>query len=185
MGPGLQLRKAAAVADIALDQALPVVRDLAARKANAFIRRCRLATDEREDIQSHLVLTFITRWPKFECTKSSIQTFASRLMDRELISVLRHRLAQGRRPRELPVPDTGPAAASIHQFRVDLDRVMASLPEVVRKTAAALAYGSTADVASTIRCSRQMVNRRKQQIRETLVAAGITANYFAGERAGR
>ena len=121
------------MADITLDQALPVVRNLAGRKASAFVRRRRLAIDEREDVESQLVLIFIARWPKFDREKASVQTFASRLMDKELTSILRYRLAQCRQPCELPVPYSGPSAALIHQFRIDLDRAMAPLPEVVRE----------------------------------------------------
>ena len=72
------------MADVTLDQALPVIQNLAERKAGAFVRRRRLAIDECEDVQSHLVLTFIARWPKFDGEKASVQTFASRLMDKEL-----------------------------------------------------------------------------------------------------
>jgi DNA-directed RNA polymerase specialized sigma24 family protein len=166
------------VVDITLDQALPVVRNLAERKANAFVRRCRLAIDEREDVESRLVLLFITRWPKFDSERASVRTFASRLMDKELISILRYRLAQGRQQRELPVPDTGPPSASIHQFRVDVERTIAPLPEVVRQTASALSWFSAVDAARVAGCSRQMIGRRKHQIRDALVAAGITSNYF-------
>ena len=165
---------------LTLDQAIPVVQNLAERKAGAFVRRRRLAIDECEDVQSHLVLTFIARWPKFDGERASVQTFASRLMDKELTSILRYRLAQGRQPRELPVPDTGPAAALIHQFRIDLDRAMAPLPEVVRETASALSWLSAVEAAEEVGCSRQMIGRRKHQIREALLAAGIGANYFAG-----
>ena len=168
------------MADLALDQALPVVRDLAERKANAFVRRCRLAIDEREDVQSHLVLTFIARWPKFDGGRASVRTFASRVMDKELTSILRYRLAQSRQPRELPVPDAGPTSASIHQFHVDFERAMAPLPEVVRETAFALSWLSTVDAAGVGGVSRQMLNRRKHQIRDVLLAAGITSHYFAG-----
>src|SRR5271165_6156133 len=98
--------------DVTLDQALPVVRNLAERKASAFVRRCRLAIDEREDVESQLALTFIARWPKFDGERASVQTFASRLMDKELLSILRYRLAQGRQPREFPVPDSDPTSAS-------------------------------------------------------------------------
>jgi len=166
------------VADITLDQALPVVRNLAGRKANAFVRRRRLAIDEREDVESQLVLLFLARWPKFDRERASVQTFASRLMDKELTSILRYRLAQSRQPQELPVPDTGPTAASIHQFRVDLERAMAQLPEVVRETASALSWLSSVEAADAVGCSRQMINRRKHQIRDALVAAGINSNYF-------
>lgn len=168
------------MADITLAHVLPVVQNLAQRKAGAFVRRRRLAIDECEDVQSHLVLTFIARWSKFDGERASVQTFASRLMDAELTSILRYRLAQGRQPRELPVPHSGPAAASIHQFRIDLERAMAALPEVVRETASALSWLSSVDAADAVGCSRQMINRRKHQIRDALIAAGIKSDYFCG-----
>jgi len=171
------------VADVSLDQALPVIRNLAGRKANAFARRCRIAIDEREDVESQLVLTFITRWPKFDSERASVRTFASRLMDKELTSILRYRLAEGRQPCQLPRPDTGPMSESVHQFRVDLERAMAPLPEVVRQTASALSWFSAVDAADVVGCSRQMIGRRKHQIREALIAAGIRSNYFAGRGA--
>ena len=166
------------MADITLDHVLPVVQNLAERKAGAFVRRRRLAIDECEDVQSHLVLAFIARWSKFDGERASVQTFASRLMDAELTSILRYRLAQGRQPRELPVPDAGPTAASIHQFRIDLERAMAALPEVVRETASVLSWLSSVEAADAVGCSRQMISRRKHQIRDALVAAGINSNYF-------
>jgi len=168
------------VADVTLDQALPVIQNLAERKAGAFVRRRRLAIDECEDVQSHLVLTFIARWPKFDGERASVQTFASRLMDKELTSILRYRLARGRQRCALPLPYTGPAAALIHQFRLDVDRAMAPLPEVVRETASALACYSAVDAAGVVGCSRQMISRRKHQIREALLSAGIRPDYFAG-----
>jgi DNA-directed RNA polymerase specialized sigma24 family protein len=177
--PAQRQRKEVAVADITLAHVLPVVQSLAQRKAGAFVRRRRLAIDECEDVQSHLVLAFIARWSKFNGERASVQTFASRLMDAELTSVLRYRLAQGRQPRQLPVPHSGPTAASIHQFRIDLERAMESLPEVVRQTAAALSWCSAVDAADEVGCSRQMINRRKHQIREALLNAGITSDYFA------
>ena len=168
------------MAEVNLDQALPVVRNLAGRKAGAFVRRRRLAIHECEDIESHLVLTFIARWPKFDGERASVQTFASRLMDKELLSILRYRLAQGRQQCELPVPEFGPTPASIHQFRVDLERAMAPLPEVIRETVSALSWLSAIEAAHAVGCSRQMIGRRKHQIREALLSAGIRPDYFAG-----
>ena len=169
--------------ELTLDQAIPVVQNLAQRKAGAFVRSRRLAIDECEDVQSHLVLTFIARWPKFDGERASVQTFASRLMDKELTSILRYRLAQGRQWCELPTPDAGPAPELIHQFRVDLERAMAPLPEVVRETVVALSRFSAVDAARVMGCSRQMIGRRKHQIREALLVAGIGANYFVGRGA--
>jgi DNA-directed RNA polymerase specialized sigma24 family protein len=67
----------------------------------------------------------------------------------------------------------------IHQFRIDLDRAIASLPEIVRETASALSWLSTVEAAEEVGCSRQMISRRKQQIRDALLAGGIGPNYFA------
>jgi DNA-directed RNA polymerase specialized sigma24 family protein len=171
-----------AVEDNDLDQALPGIRKLAKLKAHAFIRRCGLAIQEREDIESQLVLTFLARLPKFDGERASVQTFASRLMDKELISILRYRLAHCRRPRELPAVEVGPCSASRHQFRIDFERAIAPLPKKVRLTASTLFLFSDVETAKAAKCSRQVISRRKHQIRDALVATGMTADYFAGGR---
>jgi DNA-directed RNA polymerase specialized sigma24 family protein len=169
----------AAVAEVGLCEALPGVRKLATGKAIVFARRCRLAIDEREDVESQLVLTFLTRWPKYDAGKASIQTFACRLMDKQLISIMRYRLAQRRQVCELPVVPAGPTWESIQQFRIDIDRALAKLPDVVRNTASALSWCSNVDAAILLGCSRQMVHRRKSDIRKAFVAAGIGGDYFS------
>ncbi len=166
------------MSSLTLDRALPVVQDLAGRKANAFVRRCGLGVDEREEIKSQLVLTFLVRWPKFDSEKASVQTFASRVMDKELMSILRYRLAEGHRPQDLPSRDPVPSPASLWQFRIDLDRALAPLPSAVQETALALFWYSTVETAAALGCSRQMISRRKQQIREAFLSVGIGPNYF-------
>jgi hypothetical protein len=122
------------VTELTLDQAIPVVQNLAGRKANAFVRRRRIAIDEREDVESQLVLTFITRWPKFDGERASVQTFASRLMDKELTSILRYRLAADSPAAPTSGAGRRPGVRSlIHQFRIDLERALAPLPEVFAK----------------------------------------------------
>lgn len=171
------------MADGALDRALPAVHKLAERKAKAFVRRCGWAAHEWEDVQSQLVMAFMTRWPKYDATRASVQTFASRLMDKELIAILRYRLALSRQPGEIPTLECAPNAAVLHQFRLDLNRAMVMLPPVVRQTAHALSWHSATDAAKALGCSRQMINRRKRQIRGALLAAGLRPDYFAGRGA--
>ncbi len=166
------------MADITLDQALPVVQNLAGRKANAFVRRCGFASDEREDVKSQLVLTFITRWPKFDGERASVRTFASRLMDKELTSILRYRLAPSRREQAIPVADSAPSSAARGRFRVDIERALAPLPSAVQETALTLFWYSTVETAEVLGCSRQIIHVRKRQIREALDAAGIGPCYF-------
>jgi DNA-directed RNA polymerase specialized sigma24 family protein len=166
------------VVELTLDQALPAVQDLAGKKANAFVRRCGLGIDEREDVESQLVLTFLIRWPNFDGEKATVRTFASRLMDKQLKSILRYRLAESRQPRSLPTRSSGPSPATLGQFRIDVERAVAPLSAPVRETVAALSWSSTVDAAAALGCSRQMINKRKQLIREAFLSAGIGPNYF-------
>ena len=169
------------MANVTFEDAIPAIRNLAGRKASAFSLRCRLPREERNDIESQLVLLFISRWPKFDSTRASVQTFASRLMDNELASILRYRLAARRQPQELPVGHREPSAAALHHFRVDIERALAPLPRIIKETASALSFLPAVDAARTLGCSRQMIDRRKRQIRNALVAAGIESNYFAAQ----
>lgn len=165
--------------DLTLDQALPTVLDLADRKASAFIRRCGFAPDEREDVRSQLVLSFLLRWPKYDGSRSSVQTFASRVMDKELTSILRYRLAPSRREQELPAPSRGLPASARTGFRIDVERAIAGLPRPIQETALTLSWCSTVEAAEELGCSRQIIHLRKRQIRVALEAAGIGPTYFS------
>jgi len=167
------------VVDLALDQALPVVQDLAGRKANAFVRRCGLTPDEREDVRSQLVLSFLLRWPKYDGSRSSVQTFASRVMDKELTSILRYRLASSRREQDIPAPASALPASARTGFRIDVERAIAGLPTAVQETALTLSWCSTVEAADELGCSRQIIHLRKRQIRIALEAAGIGPRYFS------
>lgn len=166
------------MSDTTLDQALPAVQDLADRKANAFVRRCGFAADQREDVRSQLVLSFLLRWPKFDAGRASVRTFASRVMDKELTSILRHHLAPSRREQECPRPQPTVSAAARGQFRMDVERALATLPAAVQETALALFWCSTLEAAEELRCSRQIIHLRKRRIRRALVSAGIGPRYF-------
>jgi DNA-directed RNA polymerase specialized sigma24 family protein len=166
------------VADLTLDQALPVIQDLAQRKANAFVRRFGFAIDERDDVKSQLLLTFLIRWPKFDSGRASVRTFASRVMDKALTSILRRHLAPSRMEQEIPAPDTGPSAAVRGHFRIDLERSLAPLPSAVQETALALFWYSTVEAADVAGCSRQIIHLRKRRIREALTGCGIGPDYF-------
>ena len=132
---------------LTLEDVLPIVRDLADRKANAFIRRCCLPISARCDVQSELVVRFLTRWPKFDEEKSSIRTFASRVMDHELASIWRSQIAQCRQVKSSPEEVGYPSVAALRQFWFDVSRAIASLPRETRETALALCELSARDTA--------------------------------------
>jgi DNA-directed RNA polymerase specialized sigma24 family protein len=167
-----------AVAEVTLDQALPAVQDLADRKANAFVRRCGFPTNDREDVRSQLLLSFLLRWPKFDAGRASVRTFASRVMDKELTSILRHNLALSRREQDLPQPAPTLSAAARAQFRIDVEQALETLPAAIQETALALFWCSTVEAAEELQCSRQIIHLRKRRIRHALVSAGIGPGYF-------
>ena len=167
------------MADLTLDQALPVIQDLADRKANAFVRRFGIPIEDREDVRNQLLLSFLSGWPKFDVDRAAVQTFASRVMDKELVSILRHRLAPRRREQAIPVPCPGPSSAARGRFRIDIARALAPLPATIQQTALALFWCSTVEAAEELGCSRQIIHIRKRRIREAFDSAGIGPRYFS------
>jgi hypothetical protein len=59
---------------------------------------------------------------------------------------------------------------------------MAELPEVMRETASALSRLSAVDAVAALGCSRRTINRRKHQMRDALMEAGITSDFAANTR---
>jgi DNA-directed RNA polymerase specialized sigma24 family protein len=182
------------VTTVTLDQALPVVRNLAGRKASAFVRRRRFTIDESEDVESHLVTTFIARWPQYDSEMAGVRTFASRVMDHELVSILRYRLAGRRRHvgaflndrDNTDLVDRCPARRSItprtpaeqEHFWLDIERALMPLPDVLLETAYALGRYTPSELSLVHGRSRTIVYQRMRRIREALLAAGIGPDYF-------
>ncbi|HWR54405.1 MAG TPA: hypothetical protein VN428_25075, partial [Bryobacteraceae bacterium] len=142
------------------------------------------AGGDPEDIRSELLLSFLLVWPRFNPEIASVQTFASRVMDRELMSIVRRGLAFTRREQELPPAEPRPSDAARRCFRIDFERALEPLPVVVKQTAVALCRHSTTETAKLFGCSRQMIHIRKLRIRQALASAGIEPRYFseAGSR---
>ena len=165
--------------DLTLDQVLPVAQRLAGAKANAFVRQCGLPTQEREDVRSQLLLTFLVRWPKYDSRRASVRTFAARVMDKALWSIRNESPAPDFVPFiDRPEAECGPSAEQRRQFHVDYERAMAPLPESLREVAAVLDWASTTEAAERFGCTRQTLNQRKRDLRGALLAAGIGPDYF-------
>ncbi len=179
------------MASLSFEQAFPIARDLALQKAVCIIGHCGLTPDDREDIASQLVATFYARFERFDDRRASVRTFASRLMDKELASILRYRLAGCRRhaeeeewsPESCDVADAGaagtPTTADRQHFWLDLERALAPLPRVLRETALALCSYTPSELSRLPGQTRTVVYRRIRRLRTALRAAGIGPEYFA------
>ena len=158
------------------------------------MRRCRFTIDESEDVESHLVTTFIARWPQFDSEMAGVRTFASRVMDHELVSILRYRLARRRRHvgaflndrDNTDLVDSCPTRRSItlrtlaerQHFWLDIERALMPLPDVLIETAYALGRYTPSELSLVHGRSRTIVYQRMRRIREALLAAGIGPDYF-------
>jgi DNA-directed RNA polymerase specialized sigma24 family protein len=175
----------------AFEEVFPMVRDLAQQKALYAVGRCGLTPDDREDVASQLVITFYLRFGKFDGRRASMRTFASRVMDKELGSILRYRTA-GRRQSaaEEPLPDDpsvlvtsgacqSPSAIVRRQFWLDVEGVLAAFPGVLLDTARSLCWNTPSELSRMPGHSRTVVYRRMRRLRAALVGAGIGPGYFA------
>src|ERR1035441_6812227 len=90
VGTVVAFRPEVAVSNVAFEEVFPIARELARQKALRVIGCCGLAPDDRDDVARQLVATFYSRFGKFDGGRASVRTFASRVMDKELASILRY-----------------------------------------------------------------------------------------------
>lgn len=181
--------------ELTFEEAYPVARALAHQKSLSVVGCCGLTAADREDIEADLLLDFYVRFSKFDGQRASIRTFASRVMDKELTSILRYHLAVRRRhlaasdlsdecgEHHANGVDAVPADAQRHQFWVDVDRALASVPAALRETALALCWSSPSELSRALGRSRTIIYARIHRLREAFLAAGIGPAYFVSSGA--
>jgi DNA-directed RNA polymerase specialized sigma24 family protein len=173
--------------ELTFDEAYPVARALARLKALSVVGCCGLCQADCEDIESDLLLDFYLRFSKFDRQRASVRTFAARVMDKKLKSILRQRGARCRAGQngqasldDLPFDcTTAPPTAGRQQFWLDVGRALATLPPGARLVAQALCWDSPAEVGRSLGRSRSRIYQRIEQLRTAFLAAGIGPDYFA------
>jgi DNA-directed RNA polymerase specialized sigma24 family protein len=177
------------VTNLNLDHHLTAARGLARAKANKAIGQGGLTREDREDIEAQLLLTLCRRAPKFDSGRSSIGTFTSQVMDREVASILRYRLAGRRLHLGRPELADGaaldqlnvaaPSTIEQQEFWLDVGKVMKTLPTVLRETVLALSCGTPTEASQTLGTAKSVVYERIAQIRQAFLAVGIGPTYFS------
>jgi RNA polymerase sigma factor (sigma-70 family) len=179
--------------NLAFEEAFPAVSEVARQKALRAVGRCGLTHHDCDDVAGQLLVTFYVRFDRFDGDRASVRTFASRVMDRELTSILRYRLAGRRRHLAEQIsatelsetdvaslnPGSAPSFAERQHFWLDLDRALAPLPEVLRETARTLCWHTPSELSRVPGQTRTVVYRRIRRLRQALLAAGIGPDYFA------
>ena len=158
----------------------------ACRCASRLIATAGFRRDDREDLRQDIILDLLRRTPRFDVSRGDWHGFVR--------GVSRHRaltqIAQHRRRRwEVLAGDLGPAddgypldafdcrrradAASVLHLRLDVRRVVASLPPRLRSLARALGQMPVNEVCLHTGKSRATVHRMTVEIRGVFLAAGI------------
>ena len=179
------------MSNVAFEEVFPIARELARQKASRVIGCGGLAPDDRDDVASHLVATFYCRFGKFDGGRASVRTFASRVMDKELASVLRYRMAVRRKhgvEESFPddasevvdgITDQMPTSIERQQFWLDVERALAPFPSVLLDMARALCWYTPSEMSRVPGQSRTVIYRRMRRLRSALLAAGIGPSYFS------
>jgi len=168
-------------------------------KARSLVGQVGLTADDIEDIEQELSTHLLERLPKFNPDKASLNTFAARLVDKKISSILRHRTQEIRDSRNKPrslneyVPDGEGSTVQLGytlerdervglprltpeqetDIRVDVESVLASLPPDVRHLAALLKHMSMSDAAKEMGMPRTTLYRLKRRLRDAFEKAGL------------
>jgi len=179
------------------DRNHPQLNDYAARlihfKARMLSRRRAFALDEPEDIENDLWLDLLERLPKFDPAKATLNTFVARIVERRIVSLIRHRSAEKRSlDREEcslndPVRDcdgrlverhqTTPEAANdpsrLRDLERDMARRLAHVSDDLRAVALGLAFGTPNSVCTELGISRRALAKAVEELREIFRDAGL------------
>jgi RNA polymerase sigma factor (sigma-70 family) len=162
----------------AFESAYEIARKTAHGKALSALGRCGIVPDDLEDVESELLLDFYQRLARFDHRRSSLGTFAWRVMDHKLLGILRHRLAR-RRVASIftePLPEDDlhvPSPTPQWELRLDVERVLATLPTPLAELARALCWMSPTEAGRFLGCARATIYVRIARLRAALVEAGI------------
>ena len=141
------------------------------------------------DLRTHLEL----RMARYDPSRGQVTTFIDRVVERWLISYLRHRFADKRDPRreecslddevldadgrEVARHETTPEAANDPNLLRDRERdvahVIAHVPDDLRAVALGLAFGTPNSVCAELGISRRAMAKAVDQLREIFRDAGL------------
>lgn len=179
------------------DRAFSFLPDYAGRlirfKARQVCRRPGYSASDRVDVEQDLIIDLLKRLPKYDATKSQLNTFIARIVERKVVSLLRHHGAAKRSRRREACslndavldPDgrivdrheTTQEAANVPLRLRDLERdvatVLADMPEILRAVALGLVNGTVNSSSLELGLSRSTVKRHIAELRRRFEDAGL------------
>ncbi len=162
-------------------------------KVRRICRRRGLSRSDEEVIEHDLRTHLELRMARYDPSRGQVTTFIDRVVERWLISYLRHRFADKRDPRreecslddevldadgrEVARHETTPEAANDPNLLRDRERdvahVIAHVPDDLRAVALGLAFGTPNSVCAELGISRRAMAKAVDQLREIFRDAGL------------
>lgn len=164
-------------------------------KARQLSRRSGFSRTDRDDLEQELWLDLVGRLPRYDPNKAALNTFIARIVERKVVSILRHHFAEMRSPgrEEASLNDsvldcdgriverhqTTPEAAATWQRLHDLERDVAEVRERLatdeaRAIVDALGRGGTINsIAGELGISRRAAERQVAEARHLFEDAGL------------
>ena len=176
-------------------------------KANQLVGHYGISRSGREDIEQDLIVHLLQRMDRYDPKRASERTFASRVVNHKIVSIIRHRRAAQRDNYRVacsidePTVDehglptdqgqtlasdtdrrllrqTAGGAADTMDLSIDLRRVLDGLEPDLCRLCERLICESIAEIARTLGVSRDAIYRRIDEVRQHFTDAGLN-NYLA------
>lgn len=179
------------------------IAQLIRRKARLLSGRSSFSVSDREDIEHDLWLHLLERQEQFDPARASFETFANRVINNKVRSIIRHSRAarrcieremfslqdrvegseeEGTVPRSDAVADPSSPAPDRRDLSQDFDAVAEQLDPQARRVLELCRCGHSQNrVAEVMRISRRQVSNAMGRIRKVASASGLEA-YFAQKR---
>jgi len=165
------------MADVAFEQSYSVLARIASAHAARTVRRHRLPSDARLDLQQDAVLELWRKRQLFDAERAGWLTFADRVITNRIRSQMRFLFA-ARRGYESQLPlhkpkDFAAMPDSRIDLRIDVERVLARVSRFDRAVAVGLAHLSASDVSRFLGVSRSSVYGAIERLRAVFTQSGL------------
>ncbi len=148
-----------------------------------------LSGHDKQDYRHDMVVELLKARRRFNPAKAKRETFINRVLDRYLKYVVRTRSTDSERPFETPIEfdDVAPGFQPVvndppgghgneqsrRELRLDLEAVIARMPERLRRVCELLKVYTPVEAAARLGMTRQSIYPIMREIRRSLSLAGI------------
>lgn len=172
---------------------LDAAEHLIRRKARKLCRHRAFGVSNVDDIAQELRMHVLQQGAKFDPAITTWEQFVSFILDKRVVSLVRHALAEIRAPDRLEASLNEPVCNSdgedverhettpelardtdrLRDLQRDVASVLSRLPDDLRAVALALAWGTPHGVGVELGMSRRVVPQLVEQLREIFRDAGL------------